>query len=316
MDKRHLKTVFKIAMSCLFVGYLFFKVELSTLAAAMGSINIAFYMVSTLLAVCLGIIVAGKYYFLLKGSTIHHSLASLVKINFIARFYALFLPSAAGMEFVRWFKVTRNKGGKAQFFATIVFERLTFLLVLMACGMVPLFFYPSHPEIQILKMRILPIAAIGICLVAVFIIFYILPPIRDRIKSAVYATLQKIRPRLEIGGYLDNHHLNRIDASLFTLIFGLSVIWQIFFICRLLVLLKAASVPLGILDITWIGSLVLLLQTIPISFAGIGLREGAYAFLFTLFNLPPEKGVLMGILFFSQMLIIAFVGGILEYFEK
>jgi hypothetical protein len=65
----------------------------------------------------------------------------------------------------------------------------------------------------------------------------------------------------------------------------------------------------------WIGSLVLLLQTIPISFAGIGLREGAYAYLFTFFNLPPEKGVLIGIFFFSQMLIIAFVGGILEFFE-
>ena len=98
-------------------------------------------------------------------------------------------------------------------------------------------------------------------------------------------------------------------------ILGLSILWQIFFICRLLVLIKAASVPLGFIDITWIGSLVLLLQTIPISFAGIGLREGAYAYLFTLFNLPPEKGVMIGILFVSQMLIIAFLGGILEFVE-
>jgi hypothetical protein len=316
MDKRHLKTIFKIALSCLFVGYLFFKVELSTLAAAISSIDVGLYMVSTLLAVISGIIVAGKYYFLIKGSAMSHSLISLVKINFIARFYALFLPSAAGREVVRWIKVTRHKKGKAQFIATILFERLTFVFVLLFCGISALFLEPSNPEIEVLRMRILPIAAIGICLVAVFLLFYILPPIRDRIKSAVYATLQKIRPRLEVGGYLDNHHFSKIDASVFTLIFGLSIIWQIFFICRLLVLLKAASVPLGILDITWIGSLVLLLQTIPISFAGIGLREGAYAFLFTLFNLPPEKGVLMGILFFSQMLIIAFVGGILEYFEK
>ena len=48
----------------------------------------------------------------------------------------------------------------------------------------------------------------------------------------------------------------------------------------------------------------------------IGLRESAYAYLLSFFNLPPEKGVLIGILFFSQMLIIACVGGVLEFFER
>jgi uncharacterized membrane protein YbhN (UPF0104 family) len=106
-----------------------------------------------------------------------------------------------------------------------------------------------------------------------------------------------------------------MNSKTFFYMVALSLIWQIFFICRLWILIRATSVPLSFMDITWIGSLVLLPQTIPISFAGIGLREGAYAYLFTLFNLPPEKGVLIGILFFSQMLIIAFVGGICELLE-
>jgi uncharacterized membrane protein YbhN (UPF0104 family) len=281
----------------------------------MASIDAGLYVLSTFLAVFSGIIVAGKYYFLIKGSAINHSLASLVKINFVARFYALFLPSAVGREVVRWIKVTRNKKGKAQFLASIVFERLTFLFVLLFCGMIPLFFYKSNPAIEILRMRVLPIAAVGTCLVSVFILLYIFPPIRDLIKSLTYSTLQRIRLKLNVDSYFENHNLKKMNANIFASILGLSIIWQIFFICRLLVLIKAASVPLGFMDITWIGSLVLLLQTIPISFAGIGLREGAYAYLFTLFNLPPEKGVLIGILFFSQMLIIAFVGGILEFFE-
>jgi uncharacterized membrane protein YbhN (UPF0104 family) len=290
-------------------------VDVSALAAMMGSIDVSLYVISTFLAVASGIIVAGKYYFLIKGSAIHHSLASLVKINFIARFYALFLPSAIGREAVRWIKVTRNKNGKAQFLASIVFERLTFLFVLLLCGMIPLFFYKSDLEIGMLRMRVLPIAAIGICLVSVFILFYIFPPIGDLIKSLAHSTLQKIRPKLDVDAYFENHNLKKKNANIFASILWLSIIWQIFFICRLLVLFKATSVPLGFMDVTWIGSLVLLLQTIPISFAGIGLREGAYAYLFTFFNLPAEKGVLIGILFFTQMLIIAFVGGILEFFE-
>lgn len=281
----------------------------------MSNIDIDLYVTSTLLAVFSGFIIAGKYYFLIKGSAIKHSLASLVKINFIARFYALFLPSAVGREVVRWIKVTRNKKGKAQFLASIVFERLTFVFVLLFCGMIPLFFYKSNTEIQILRLRVLPIAAIGICLVSVLILLYIIPPIRNLTASMVKSTLQRIRPQLDVGSFFENYNSNAMNANMFASILGLSILWQIFFICRLLFLIKAASVPLGVMDITWIGSLVLLLQTIPISFAGIGLREGAYAYLFTLFNLPPENGVLIGILFFSQMLIIAFLGGILEFAE-
>ena len=70
------------------------------------------------------------------------------------------------------------------------------------------------------------------------------------------------------------------------------------------------------MDVTWMGSIVLLLQILPISFAGIGVREGAYAFLFTLFDMPSEKGILIGILFFTQMVIFAIIGAILNFFEK
>jgi len=315
MNKRYLKIILRIVISCLFIGYLFFKVDVSSVAAIMSIIDVGLYVISTLVAVFSGFIIAGKYYFLIKGSEIKHSLASLVKINFIARFYALFLPSAVGREVVRWIKVTHNKNGKAQFLASIVFERLTFLFVLLFCGIIPLFFYESNPEIEILRMRVLPIAAVGICLVSAFILLFIFAPIGDLIQSMAKSTLQRIRPKLDVDAFFENHNLKKMNANMFASTLILSILWQIFFICRLLVLFKASSVPLGIMDITWIGSMVLLLQTIPISFAGIGLREGAYAYLFTLFNLAPEKGVLIGILFFSQMLIIAFVGGILEFLE-
>jgi hypothetical protein len=99
-------------------------------------------------------------------------------------------------------------------------------------------------------------------------------------------------------------------------IFILSLIFQTFFLSRLFFLVKGAHIPLTFWDITWIGSLVLFLQILPVSLAGLGVREGAYAFLFSLFGLSPEKGVLIGILFFSQMLIFAGIGGVLEYFEK
>ena len=49
-----------------------------------------------------------------------------------------------------------------------------------------------------------------------------------------------------------------MNANMFASILGLGILWQIFFICRLLALFKASAVPLGFMDITWVGSLVLM----------------------------------------------------------
>ena len=68
-------------------------------------------------------------------------------------------------------------------------------------------------------------------------------------------------------------------------------------------LFKALDLPLNLIDVVWMASLVLILQGLPVSIAGLGIREGAYGFLFTLFALPSEKGVLIGILFFTLLFV-------------
>jgi uncharacterized protein (TIRG00374 family) len=316
MDKSKLKIAFKIGMSCLFVGYLFFKVEISAIAAALKEVDLWYYLLSTLIALFSSFFIAAKYYILIKESPINHSIYSLLRINFISRFYALFLPSAVGRELVRWIKVTRNQEGRASFAASIVFERLTFLLVLILCGSVPLLLYNSVPQIAALRWRLQPWIMAALILIAVLLSFYGSAAVRTMVKSMVNRIFVKISDRFNIKAFIDNLSLSKMRPAAYAGIVGLSLVWQIFYVTRLFALIKAAALPLSVVDILWMGSLVLMLQTLPITFAGIGIREGAYAYLFTLYNLPPEKGVLIGILFFSQMLLMALMGGIFELMDK
>ena len=104
--------------------------------------------------------------------------------------------------------------------------------------------------------------------------------------------------------------------STFIMVLAINILWVVFFTCRVFILGKALGLPIIYLDMVWMSCLVLLLQILPISLAGIGVREGAYAYLFSLFGLAPEKGVLLGILLLSQMALIALIGGVLELFRK
>lgn len=68
--------------------------------------------------------------------------------------------------------------------------------------------------------------------------------------------------------------------------------------------------------IIWVSALVFLVQTLPISFNGMGIRETGFAYLLGLYGIDPEKGVLIGLLFMANIIISAMVGGILELTDK
>lgn len=97
-------------------------------------------------------IVALKYFLLIRKTPISLPVRTLLKINLISRYYALLLPSAIGVEAVRWLKVTNNRGSKALFTASTFFERFSFLSVLLFAGTIPLFF-SVNPEIIILRKK-------------------------------------------------------------------------------------------------------------------------------------------------------------------
>jgi glycosyltransferase 2 family protein len=316
MDKKKLKIAFKLFLSCFFVGYLYLKVQVSAIAVALKRVDLTLYTLSTLIAVASTFFIAGKYYILIRQSPIRHSLPALIKINFISRFYALFLPSAVGREFIRWIKITRNQGGRAYFLACILFERLTSIVVLLLCGTIPLLMHRTMPAIEVLKWRLLPWVVLALMLCFLFFTFYVSAGVRLRVQSIVVRLLGRYVNKFNIAAFFENFSLANFKASFYSAVTGLSIAWLIFYVARLSVLIKAADLPLSTVDIAWMGALVLLLQTLPLSLAGIGLREGAYAYLFTLYKLPPEKGVLIGVLFFSQMLIMAAVGGVLELMDR
>jgi glycosyltransferase 2 family protein len=310
-----LKYCIQLSLSGLLVLYLCFKVDWAVIIESLHRINILAYLLSTVMASVCPVILASKFHVFIKNTHLSLSIPRLVAINFISRYYALFIPTALGAEAVRWYKVTKNKKGKSFFLASTIFERLIFLLLLLAFGGLPLFLNSENPQIVLLRQRITPLLAISLLFLSTGFIFFLFPELKDRFTRALIGRFPALEDS-KIERFLINFKIKqRVQAVIIPLL-ALSLLWQIFFVVRIYFLFLSLNLPLGFMDAAWIGSLVMLLQVLPVSFAGIGIREGAYAYLFTLFELAPEKGVLIGVLFFSQMLIFAFIGAVLNLFEK
>ncbi len=292
--------------------YLAVKVDWKVIADGFSGVHPIEYLISIGFAVAVSCSLAGKYLILIKDSIIARSYGELLKINFISRFYALFLPSAAGREAARWYQVTKNRTGRSFFFFTIVYERMASLFFILGFGILPFFIQPDYPEsIEALIPRLWPlfIPMMGTVLFVLILYTFRMPGIRLK------KILKKIFPVNAVETIMQKFPDGRVSVNTFFLMMLLSMASQVLFIARLYFLFRAMDLPLSLFEAAWIASITLVLQIFPISFAGLGVREGALAYIFVLLNLSPEKGVVVGILFFSQMLILAGVGWVLNVLE-
>ncbi len=304
------KLVFQIIITAALLFYIAHKVDWAAIGGTLAGISVFYFITSTLAAIAGTYCMAVKYHVLIKNSTLELSLTRLMVINIISRFYALFLPSALGPEAVRWLKVTRNKTGKSFFLASTIVERLFFLLVLLACGAIPLLF-SATPSLQLLSRRLQPLLAMCFFGLTIALLFFLIPSVNEPARRFLLRTL-RLSQDSRLHHFIGNFSLKNSSSHVMVTLLLQTLIWQFLFLIRMYLLFLALDLPFDFWDSTWINSLVLLLQILPVTYAGLGLREGAYAYLFKLQGVPPELGVSIGLLFFTQFLIFAALGWLFE----
>lgn len=311
------KTILKLAVSAVFVAVVIHKVDMRATLAALSSVNAGAYWVSFLILLANSVLLAAKFKIAMAPSGIHRTLAALFRINLTCRFYAFFLTSAVGQGLIRWFSTTKDQKDRSKFITVMVFERASFLLVL--CLAVVLLQLAMPPQAAMGFQRLIySLAAAGIAAMGILLAF-LFSPAAHRALTRLIGRTTHVQTLPLAGRFLRDGHLFDIYLSrtpVLTKCLVIAVLWHFFYLLRVYLLIIAIGTPIGFLAISWMASLVLLLQAVPITLNGIGLRESAYAALFSLASLPPEEGVLLGLLFFSQMLLVSAIGGVAVLIDR
>jgi uncharacterized protein (TIRG00374 family) len=308
--KKTYKLIFRLLMSGIFAGYLAVKLDWSYLLKLFLEVDFWDYLLSTIFAFFPALILAVKHYLLIRGTSLDLSIFSLFKINMVTRYYALFIPTALGTETVRWYGVTKNEKGRSLFLASIMFERISFLFILILLGLLPLFFNQNYEGVIQLRRQLSSILGIALAF-SVILIAYFMSPVAQ---GVLVRLLDKLPNLGLIKRLAEKIRLTNLSLRVLIYILGLHVVFLVFFQIRVFLIFESLGLNVSFLDVAWMSALVLLLQALPVTFAGIGLREGAYAYLFTLFLLPPEKGVVVGLLIFTQIIILAVAGWLMDWF--
>jgi uncharacterized membrane protein YbhN (UPF0104 family) len=95
-------------------------------------------------------------------------------------------------------------------------------------------------------------------------------------------------------------------------VLGWSIAADILAVASAVVVSRGLGLELGVADLGWMRSVVFLLTVLPITVAGIGVREVGYATFFSLYGIDGPIALAYPLVLLSMQLLIGLTGAILE----
>jgi uncharacterized protein (TIRG00374 family) len=235
----------------------------------------------------------------------------LAKSYLVGTFFNNFLPTRFGGDIVRIWDGSRYSKSLVKSSAIIVVERMTGIIVLFVFALVAsLFRLDMARKIPVIWGALL-LGLAGLTVLALFFFPFFGRGLEKVPAEGLLGTIAQkfIVFRTTVLGYKDKR-AELARATLWAFLLQLNVILYYFLIG------KALRLDIAILDYFIFIPIVLLIQIIPVTINGLGLREGAYIEIFKFYGIAPETALSFSIIEIAFGLGVGLVGGIIYVSRK
>lgn len=245
-----------------------------------------------------------------RSSGLKLGFVDLIRINLIARFYTIALPRGVSAA-IRWQHYRSGGSGHAAA-ALLMFENLISVFTLFFSA--ALILWLESGSAGRFGQALLPV----VCLGTLFSGLLLLPFVNRRFGLLMKRMLQ---PLLRKQGWftvmlerlysavVDYH---TIPLQRIILIFLASIAGYLLFILSAWILMEGMMLGISFAAIAWIRSVTLLIALLPVTVAGIGLREGAFIALLSDYGVSASAAFAYALASFAIQLVIGLIGAGLE----
>jgi uncharacterized membrane protein YbhN (UPF0104 family) len=291
----------KLLISVTLVGAILIVVDLAAVLAVLSRVDPWVFVAAVGLAFCQILLAGVRWHALGRRTGVFVGPWSAMRIMFAAMFANQFLPTSIGGDFVRIGLLARHGVLPGRAARTVVLDRLTGLISLMTLMMVTGFVLGAHLPTSwpVGLIRALPVAAIIVALLGLLA--------GDRLASVVDRW-----PRLDWVARLfrESSLLLRGGGTAVTVLvlsYGIhatsaACVW---------VLAQGTGVMIDYLSVLGFLPIVILVQLIPISIAGWGVREGTIVTLFALLGIASAPALVVSILWGAATAVSAMGAGLI-----
>ncbi|WP_419947258.1 lysylphosphatidylglycerol synthase transmembrane domain-containing protein [Candidatus Poriferisodalis sp.] len=228
------------------------------------------------------------------------SCRSMLSIYLAAQFVGNFLPTTIGGDVLRVNRLGRLCGSEANAFATVIIERLTGWVVLPVLTLAALLSRPSlltHSGGQIAGGL-----ALGTLAVLAFVVWVAEHP-RGLGRLAGGNRIRDALGAVHTGLSMFRRH-PRAAARLL----GVGFAYQVLLVAATALIGAAIGINPGMRAWLAFAPMVLIVQLMPFTIGGLGVREGAFVLFLDAHGVNEGEAVLLGLLLYALTLLVSLTG--------
>jgi uncharacterized protein (TIRG00374 family) len=304
--KRHLATVAKVAVSLGLLGYLFSTTDLGALARRMGQGEPGPLLAAVLLHTGVVLLCLVRWRLLLQALGHHAPVKLLGSSYLVALFFNNFLPSNIGGDVIRVRDTKPTAGSHTAALAVVVIDRILGLAALYVLAVAAFLLGP--PEVQRLVGARPALVALGIAFAGLSWVFF-RPGLGRRLMAASRLdSLPWVRQRFETVQAAVNVYRARRGAVVAAV--ALSLVLQSLVVLFHYNVARALRIPLSLAAVFLVVPLCTLVQTVPVSFNGWGVRESVFILYFGQLGLDRDAALAFGIVGAGLVTLLSLAGAV------
>lgn len=295
------KRLLRFGISICILAFVISQLDTESFFSHFGNLHIGKAIFAFLVGLSLVMMAAYRWYWLV-GPTLNRPFSVFMRLTFIGAFAGLFLPGTIGNEAVRVVGLARAGSQMAVAAASIVVDRVLsmFAQFLLALGLIA--FAPAG-----IPSDLTLYAVLGLLVLVAGIGF-----LMNRKSRNLLRRFMNIGPLKRLSGITDQV-FEALDAyrdrKLMVGAMALAIIFQLQRALFLWSCAVALGLGIGVFPLLIALPVVSVIELAPVTFAGIGTREAAFAVTLSYFGIEPADAVAMSLLAFFLGTVIASLPG-------
>ena len=304
--RRGVLVIAKVGVSLVLLAYLLSTTDLGALTRRVRSGDplllagaLALYTLTLALA-------TWRWRLLLRAQGYQAPLGHLSASYLVATFFNNFLPSNVGGDVIRVRDSSRLTGSTTASLAVVAIDRILGLGALYLLAVVAYVF--GGPTVRGLAGALPALLALGIVF-GVMGYVYVTPGITRRLMSASRLdAFPWIRERFEVAqGAV---HVHREQVATVWAAFAASIALQALVVCYYYEVARSLRIPLPLSACFLVVPLCTLVQTVPVSFNGWGIRESVFIVYFRQLGLSRESALAFSLVGAGLIVMLSLSGAV------
>lgn len=306
--KKYLKLIIKLAITITLLAYFYSKIELDAVMVHLSKLQL--WPLVLFFVICVGNMCISSYRWklLLDADGLVLPFRKLFTSHWIAAFFNFFAPSNIGGDAYRIADIAIKSGKTVNTVASVFVDRLSGFIAMSVVGTIfPLFGLESVPQEHWWKL------CIPFCFFCCLIVLLFLIKQQKILRWSMRFMPKVIRGRVEklLDTFLQSTHAYK--AKVLWRCVGLSLVFQFFIIVAVWCIGTSMGLKIRFFDYCIFTPLICILESLPTSINGMGMRDAGYIMFFTAVGIESAQtdGPLAALLYVTMTLLYAFTGGLI-----